>query len=181
MMLTARSNIKDKLEALRIGVDDYLLKPFQEEELLVRIENLIENAKNRQSEIKTVEVDNTTKAPTKKAKPKPSVSASDLKWLSDIEKRLQRELTNPKFSVVDLADELNVSRSQVQRRIKKITGLSPIPYFRQIRLQTAREILENGEMQTVSEVAYAVGFDTPAYFTKLYEKEFGRKPIEYLR
>ena len=172
IMLTARSNIKDKLEALRIGVDDYMLKPFQEEELLARISNLIKNA-----EQKTVVIEGSSQ---KKQKVIPQVSASDLKWLKQIEQRLKADISNSKINVESLTAELNISRSQIQRRIKKITGLTPVYYFREIKLNAARELLENGEVQTVNEVAYAVGFDTPKYFSTLYEERFGKRPSAYL-
>ena len=175
VMLTARSNIKDKLHALRIGVDDYILKPFQEEELLARIDNLIVNAKNR------VITEISTPSTIKEGKSTSTITEADHKWLEHIEKRLKEEISNSKFNVETLSEELSISRSKLQRRIKKITGLTPVQYFRDIKLQAARELLENQQVQTINEVAYAVGFDTPAYFTKVFTKHFGKKPIEYLK
>ena len=181
VMLTARSNIKDKLNALRIGVDDYILKPFQEEELLARIDNLIMNAKSR--------VITETNGPSTNKKGKSTtnrITEADHKWLEQIEKRLKEEISNSKFNVETLnvetlSEEMGISRSKLQRRIKKITGLTPVQYFRDIKLQAARELLESQQVQTINEVAYAVGFDTPAYFSKVFTKHFGKKPIEYLK
>ncbi len=182
VMLTARSNIQDKLQALRIGVDDYILKPFQEEELLARIDNLIKNAANR---VVVGEMEHKTKVvqsnPIDKKDAQPTISQADIKWLAKAEKRIKEEISNTQFNIESLAAELNISRSQIQRRIKKTTGLSPTKYFREIKLQAAREILENGEVQTVNEVAYAVGFDTTHYFSKLYHQRFGKRPIQYLK
>jgi DNA-binding response OmpR family regulator len=166
LMLTARSNMDDKLKALTIGVDDYILKPFQEEELIVRINNLMKNRPT--SELSLDKVMKKDKDVSNKAIPKPSISASDIKWLEQIEKRFREDISNSKIKIEILAEELNMSRSQFQRRIKKITGLTPIHYFREIRLQAARQLLENGEVRTVNEVTYAVGFDTPQYLSKLY-------------
>lgn len=175
VMLTARSNANDKLKALRIGVDDYILKPFNEEELMARIDNLIANAANRTSGPATKSQDKTQKSAT------PNVAASDLKWLESVEKHLKSEISNSKFNIDSLAEVMQMSRSHLHRRIKLITGLTPNKYFREIKLQAAREILENGDAQTVSEVCYAVGFDTPKYFSKVFEQRFGKRPISYLK
>jgi len=105
----------------------------------------------------------------------------DIKWLEKVEKIIKSEISNSNFTVDSLADILNASRSKVHRRIKLITGLTPNKYLREIKLQVAREILEQGEAQTVSEVCYAVGFDTPKYFSKLFEARFGKRPISYIR
>ena len=67
----------------------------------------------------------------------------------------------------------------MHRRVKKITGLTPNNYFREIRLQVARELLESGKVRTVSEAAAAVGFDTAKYFSTIYAQRFGKRPIEY--
>jgi signal transduction histidine kinase/DNA-binding response OmpR family regulator/streptogramin lyase len=169
IMLTARSNANDKLKALRIGVDDYILKPFNEDELTARIDNLIQNAASR-----------TAVNENKKATP-PTVSAADLKWLEGVEKHLKAEISNSKFNIDSLALVMQMSRSHLHRRIKLITGLPPNKYFREIKLQAAREILEKGEARTVSEICYAVGFDTPKYFSKVFAQRFGKRPIEYLK
>jgi signal transduction histidine kinase/DNA-binding response OmpR family regulator/ligand-binding sensor domain-containing protein len=178
LMLTARSSMDDKLKALTIGVDDYILKPFLEEELIIRVNNLIKNLTTKSS---ITPSPSNKKSFNSEAKPKSTVSASDVKWLQQIEERFRKDISSSKIKVELLADELNMSRSQFQRRIKKITGLSPVQYFREIKLQTARQLLEQGEVQTLNEVAYAIGFDTPQYFSKLYLERFGKKPIEYLK
>jgi signal transduction histidine kinase/DNA-binding response OmpR family regulator len=172
IMLTARSEMQDKLKALRIGVDDYLLKPFVEEELLSRIQNLLRNEKKRQaSDSKNDPVAVPLSA---------DISAADLQWLEHLEDRLRTEVGNPNFTFAQLETSLFISRSQLQRRLKKLTGLSPNKYFREIKLQVARELLESGSVRTVNEVANAVGFDTAKYFSKIYEKRYGRRPVEWL-
>ena len=175
VMLTARSNAQDKLKALRIGVDDYILKPFNEDELTARIDNLIKNATSR-----TVISQNESESKSKKATT-PTISAADLKWLESVEKHLKVEISNSKFNIDSLALVMQMSRSHLHRRIKSITGLPPNKYFREIKLQAAREILENGEVQTVGEVCYAVGFDTPKYFSKVFAQRFGKRPVSYLK
>ncbi|PHN05471.1 hybrid sensor histidine kinase/response regulator transcription factor [Flavilitoribacter nigricans] len=168
VMLTARSEMQDKLKALRIGVDDYLLKPFVEDELLSRVQNLLGNYQNRQREL------------PEQLPAKADVSAADLLWLEELETILRKEVSNPEFTFIQLESRLFISRSQLQRRIKKITGLTPNKYFREIKLQVARELLESGQVRTVNEVAHAVGFDTTKYFSKIYEMRYGKRPVEWL-
>lgn len=168
ILLTARSGLQDKIQALRIGVDDYLLKPFIEEELLIRVQNLLDNAQNRQKKGGKLTLTN------------PDISAADLQWLEELETILKQEVSNTEFTFDILEDRLFISRSQLQRRIKKITGLTPNKYFREIKLQVARELLESGQVRTVNEVAYAIGFDTAKYFSKIYEARFGKRPVEWL-
>lgn len=167
IMLTAKGEAQDKLTALRIGVDDYLTKPFIEEELILRIQNLLTNQRNRQLGTIIEEAPNTLSE---------SITNSDLKWLKQVEIILKQEMSNGQFTFDHLANQLFISRSQLQRRIKKITGLTPNKYFREIRLQTARVLLESGNVRTISEVAHAVGFDTPKYFVKIFQERYGKHP-----
>ncbi len=168
IMLTAKGEPSDKLKALRIGVDDYLIKPFEEEVLLTSIQHLLGNQNNRTTE--------ETPTVVEKKKIATSITNADLKWLATVEVILQKELSNSQFTFDLLAKQLFISKSQLQRRLKKVTGLTPNKYFREIRLQTARKLLESGKARTVSEVAYAVGFETPKYFVKIYQERFGKHP-----
>jgi signal transduction histidine kinase/DNA-binding response OmpR family regulator/Flp pilus assembly protein TadD len=172
IMLTARSEMDDKLKALRVGVDDYLLKPFVEEELLARIENLLGNYSNRQK----------LQAASKEGMVSETLTISnvDLKWLSELEELLKSEVANPDYNIEQLAAYFFISRSQLQRRLKKVTGLSPNKYFREIKLQVARELLDSGDFRTVNEVATAVGFTSAHYFSTIYDKRFGKMPSKLL-
>jgi signal transduction histidine kinase/CheY-like chemotaxis protein len=168
VMLTARQNLDVKLEVLRIGVDDYLTKPFKEEELLVRIDNLITNSKNRQPiEAEVI-------------KEEKIISAADTKWLSEVEAIFIKYISSPKFKLSMAADMLNMSQRRMQQKIKAITGLSPKQYQRSIKLAKAREILKSGDVQTVTEVMYQIGLDNHHYFSKMYKAEFGIMPSEEL-
>ena len=180
IMLTARTNTQTRLDALRIGVDDYLLKPFEEVELKARIGNILKNIEQRQTIVPTDEI------PIKKVnqsvnKKEIIITEGDTKWLQQVEQTLKKELSNSKFNAIELANILLLSRRQLQRRIKKTTGLTPAQYIKEARLQAARQLLENGALSTVNEITFAVGFDTAWYFSKQYEERFGKKPIEYLK
>jgi YesN/AraC family two-component response regulator len=171
VMLTARAELQDKLKALRIGVDDYLLKPFEEEELLIRLNNLIANHKLRQHQ-KEEEVFQTDATPP--------FSKADAKWLEKVELSVQSAIDNPQFTLLQLSQMLFISERQMSRKIKTLTGLTPNKYIREIKLQHARTLLESRKYVTVSEVSQAVGFSKTEYFSQLYKERFGKLPSAYL-
>ena len=170
IMLTARAESQTRLNALRIGVDDYLIKPFNEEELLVRVKNLIANYKERKIFIAEESHDENS------ALLEPIISAPDQQWLEQAEKLILKEMGNGVFSNDYLADLLSISRDTLYKNIKIFTGLTPTKYARLIRLQKAKTLLAQGK--SVKEVSYEVGFQKPEYFSKLFKKEFGKLPSE---
>jgi signal transduction histidine kinase/DNA-binding response OmpR family regulator len=170
IMLTARAETHTRLNALRIGVDDYLLKPFDEEELFVRVKNLLGNYKERKIFIEEEALDENA------ASIEPIVSAADQQWLEQTEKLILKEMANGVFFNDYLADLLAISRGTLYKNIKSLTGLTPTKYIRVIRLQKAKTLLEQGK--SVKEVSYEVGFQKPEYFSKIFKKEFGKLPSE---
>ncbi|MFK7932825.1 MAG: ATP-binding protein [Saprospiraceae bacterium] len=172
LMLTARADLQDKLKALRIGVDDYLLKPFVEEELLVRIDNLLQNRANRV-------IESTTEESQKTATIK--FSEEEQTWLFQFENTLQQQINNPNYSINDMVADFSISESTLSRQLKKLTGLTPARYLREIRLNEARRLLESRKFKNVTQVAYAVGFADNATFSRNYKKRFGKTPTEALQ
>ena len=172
IMLTALGEISKKLEAITIGVDDYLVKPFEPDELVVRVKNLIQNVKLREKTTVVVGEEGL-------GKELPELESADLKWLKKLEEVAFAKITEPKFSVAQLAFEMAIGERQFSRNLKKLTGLTPGNYLKEIKLQKARQLLENKVFGTVAEVSYAVGFSTPAYFSTLFKKRFGKLPSEY--
>jgi len=170
IMLTARVDEQKRLQALSVGVDDYLTKPFHTKELRARVTNLLRFQKLRQAN-KTMP---RTAAPS-------DISASDWAWLKATERKMLAEIQTPHFSINRLAQDQNLSERQFYRRIKSITGLTPNRYFRELRLHHAKQLLETGACQTVAEVSYAIGIETPEYFSKKYRERFGKRPIEYFK
>ena len=170
VILTARQSTEIKIDALRIGVDDYLTKPFKEEELLVRIDNLIQNRSNRA--LSTEEEEEET-LPI-------NIAPTDLQWLGELEAIISNQLANPKFKLIEAASLMNMSYRRLQQKLKAITGLTPKQYQRSIKLARARELLKSGNIQTVTEVMYQLGFDNHHYFSKLYREAFGVMPSEEL-
>ncbi len=170
VMLTARADMQDKLRALRIGVDDYLLKPFEEEELLTRVKNLLLRQQNRYSQNPDAK-DKTAAVPC--------ISQADSEWLSELEIWAQANLQNEFLSVSTMAHQVSMSERQLLRRLRELTGLSPQQYIAEIRLQKARDLLERGAVRTVAETAYAAGFSHPKVFSRTYRARFGRLPSAY--
>ncbi len=170
IMLTALAGQEDKLKALRMGVDDYVPKPFTAEELLARIDNLIDNYEQRQ-EFEQLAVNLELEA---------SPSA-DQDWLSAVE-AFCLEAIEKKIEITTgyLASKMVLSERQTLRKLKSLTGLSTHKYIQEIKLQKARQLLETQKFKTIAEVAYECGFNTPSYFTKVFEFRYGKRPIEYL-
>jgi len=165
------------LTALRIGVDDYLLKPFDEEELLIRIQNLLKNYAVR----KSIQTDSEE---VKKAKndalKKKAIAAEDQAWLENLEKVILEYLSDSRFNMDFLGSQMAMSRRQLQRKIKKLVGLTPKEYINEVRLHEARQLLESGKVKMVKIAASKVGYTDPQYFSSQFKERFGRVPSEYL-
>ncbi len=194
VMLTAKAATPDKLKALRIGVDDYMIKPFLEEELLIRIENLLSNAQVKQeyhqeeaeldSSINQNDQSNTGSKPAeqKRVKPSPatSISPEDLEWLGELEKTVMESLSDFDFTLDRLGPMIFLSPRQIRRRLKQLTGLSFSQYLREARFGEARRLLESGEVSSVKGVAYEIGMRDVKYFSREFKKHFGKSPSTYL-
>ncbi|MEM8907185.1 MAG: ATP-binding protein, partial [Bacteroidota bacterium] len=172
VMLTALVGQRHKLTALRIGVDDYMIKPFEPLELQVKIQNLLGNAKERQRIAQnTPPVEKQVKQP----------GPVQQKWLQQVESICLEKVKDSRFNLDFLAAELHLSPRQLQRKIKQYTGLTANQYLREVRLHQARQLLESGSYHTVGEVSYAIGFEDQHYFSTLFFKRYGLKPSALLR
>lgn len=169
IMLTARAAVQDKLKALRIGVDDYMLKPFDEEELETRIDNLLRNQSNR--------LQNGTQE-ISSSKTELIVSETDRIWLEEFETFVRKNIASDILSVPTMADQFAMSESTLLRQLKRLTGLSPRQYLQEIRLNEARQLLENGVYQSISQVASAIGYGETRSFSRIFKKRFGKLPSE---
>lgn len=202
VMLTARAEMKDKLKALRLGVDDYLLKPFDGEELLARTENLLKNQWERrrfssstvgssqfdsrqlavrQSGIPTDTPDcRTVELKTVELQTADCLTAEDSEWLARLEENLQSEIPKFDFKLEQLAELMLVSRRQLGRQVKALTGLTPSEYLLEARLQRARSLLDENQVKTVKELAYVVGLRDAKHFSRQFKTRFGKSPSELL-
>lgn len=176
ILLTARAELADKLRALRIGVDDYLLKPFDQDELTARIAALLHNQRERAT---TPGVPDDTAA-TGLPLTETAYSQEEMNWLKRLEERTYTRLADFALTTDELADELAMSRSTFYRTIKRLTGLTPIQYLTEARFRQARLLLETRRVSTVKQAAHQVGFRQVNHFAQTYTQRFGKAPIDYL-
>lgn len=169
IMLTARADARDKLRALRIGVDDYLLKPFDEQELLARIDNLLTNQAARRQAL-------AEEPPSNPAMP--VTSATDRGWLERFEGHVRQHLADPTLNVPELAEHFAMSESTLLRQLKRLTGLSPVQYVQAVRLEEARRLLESRSGRSIAQVAARVGYDDARSFARSFRARFGKLPSD---
>ena len=179
ILLTARALEKHQIEGYESGADAYITKPFSPELLLARIDNLLQSrhqlkdlwgmkpAEQPAEELAQVPV----KAPS--TAPAPIEDA----FISRFKKMVEGRLSDSNLSVEDLAADMGLSRVQLYRKVKALTGCTPVDLLRKARLAQAQRLLQESTL-SVSEIAYQVGFASPSYFTKCYKDEFGTVPGE---
>ncbi len=165
VLLTARADVASRIEGLHRGADDYLAKPFDRRELLARMSNLI--LLRRQLHARYASL---APAPTSD----PELQMEDA-FLQKIRAVVEAHLSDADFEMPQLERALGMSRSQIFRKVRALTGRSPSLYMRSVRLHRAKELLQTSRM-SISEIAYEVGFATPAYFSTAFQEEFGAPP-----
>jgi signal transduction histidine kinase/DNA-binding response OmpR family regulator/ligand-binding sensor domain-containing protein len=167
ILLTAKAAMEDRIGGLETGADDYLVKPFDTHELLARVKNLIEmRRKLRETfgkELVTLRPDEIRVTPVEQA------------FLRKVMDVIEQRMGDESFAVEELASHLNMSYTQLHRKLKAVTNQSTSQFIRSMRLKRGMELLSNNG-GTVSEIAYSVGFASPAYFTKCFLDEFGKPP-----
>ncbi|RAV99479.1 hybrid sensor histidine kinase/response regulator transcription factor [Pseudochryseolinea flava] len=169
ILLTARTEEEQKLEGLQTGADDYITKPFSFEILISRIRNLITQRENFHKafplhhEVRASEL---------------NITSLDSKFIENAIKYVEENVGNADFSVEDLSRQMGISRANFYKKILSLTGKSPLEFIRTIRLQHAAQLLEKSQL-TVSEVAYAVGFNNPKYFARYFKEAYHELPSSY--
>ncbi|MGM9511726.1 hybrid sensor histidine kinase/response regulator transcription factor [Larkinella sp. GY13] len=170
LLLTSRSSTESKVEGLGAGADDYVTKPFNLEVLLSRISNLIQNRRllrSRYRRMLTIEPVNY------------QIESAEEVFLQKVMTLINAHVADPDLAVLRLERELGMSNTQLYRKLKALTGKGGNDLIRSVRLQRAAQLLQSGGHQ-VAEVAYAVGFSDPNYFTRAFKKEFGQSPGEWI-
>jgi len=174
ILLTAKADLEARLIGLEHGADVYLSKPFHQDELLINLRNLLDTRKKLQLRFAEIIIEAPALAPAGIESPTLNTPQED-PFLQKIRRFVEKDLADADIGMPQLVRELSMSRSQVYKKVKALTGKSPSRYVRSIRLAHARELLKTSDMN-VSEVGYAVGFTSPVYFSKVYFEEFGLRP-----
>lgn len=170
ILLTAQNDKETELESIHLNIDTFIAKPFEPDILLSRVEQLL--ASKQQMEAKTrMEVIATPKAI--------EAISLDEKFLSATTRIIEDRVDDPNLNVNALCELSGVNSKQLYRKIKQLTGLTPVEYIKSIRMKKAAMLL-NQKKFTVAEVMYMVGFSNPSYFSKCFQAEFGKTPRQFM-
>jgi AraC-like DNA-binding protein len=166
IVLSAKHDVSAKVEGLTVGADDYMTKPFNCDLLLLRMKKLVETrAKNSNNLID----------------PEPKhiqVTSLDEKFVESAIKYVEDNMSRPDLSVEELSRHLGMSRVHLYKRLRQVTGKTPVEFIRVLRLKRAAQLLRESQLN-VSEIAYQVGFNNPKYFSSYFRDEFGVLPSVY--
>ncbi|MBC8153805.1 MAG: helix-turn-helix domain-containing protein [Bacteroidetes bacterium] len=174
VLLTARAAVDDRITGLRRGGDAYLIKPFQREELLLVLGNLLQTRRLLQRYYSQRALGNPQPGPV----PADGADAREDQFVAKLRSTLELHLDNVALDTTMICQLMGMSRNALYRKIMALTGLSVIPYLRALRLQRAEELLLHSAL-SVAEVAYAVGFDNPRYFSRVFSEEKGVSPSSF--
>ncbi|MBO7539955.1 MAG: helix-turn-helix domain-containing protein [Prevotella sp.] len=172
IMLTSKADVANRLEGLERGADAFLAKPFDMEELHMVIENLVQSRlrlKGKYSGAQQAQADKVDQ---------PEVRGNDEVLMERIMKCINKNISDSDFNVERLTQEVGISRVQLHRKMKELTGISTSEFIRNIRLEQAARLLKEQKIN-VTQVAYTVGFSNLAHFSTIFRKHFGVAPSEY--
>ena len=176
ILLTARAAAEHKIEGLETGADDFLTKPFDGDELQVRVKNLIAQRK-RLNQRMEAEIRKSQSLNTLTLKDS-SITSMDEQFLNKLMQAIHDQYADPEFSASALSLKIGISRAQLHRKIKALLGQSTGDLIRSFRLIRGAELIKN-KSGTVAEIAYDVGFSSPSYFSECFRKQFGILPSEF--
>jgi signal transduction histidine kinase/ligand-binding sensor domain-containing protein/DNA-binding response OmpR family regulator len=175
ILLTAKTSLLHQKEGIETGADAYITKPFSPEILSATVNNLLQSRNSLMRFYRNLFIEKSNAE-----RPPEGTTSPDQKFLQTVYEHLMLNLDKPDFNVAELADLLNMSRSLVYKKIKMLTGLSPVEYVRSLRMQEAAKLLRTQQYK-VFEVVYMVGFSDLKYFRQCFAKEFGVSPSEYMK
>ena len=173
VLLTARADADSRIAGLRRGADAYLAKPFHEEELLVTVEKLLENRRRLQQLYFRLALGQETAPADNAGEPDP-----EDQFLQQLRTAMEARLDVAELNAEDIGRSIGMSRSNLYAKLSALTGLSFNLYLRELRLKKAQELLRTTHLN-ISEVAYAVGFNDPKYFSRVFVEGVGKTPREF--
>ena len=171
ILLTSKSEVENRLEGLRKGADAFLAKPFNMEELHILIDNLVDNVRRIRGKY--------SGAQGQKAKIEQiQVKGNNDALMERVMKYMNEHLADPDLNVEKLTEDVGISRAQLHRKLKEITGVSAGEFIRNLRLEQAARLIEEGQIN-ITQVAYSVGFSNQTHFSTVFKKHYGMSPSEY--
>ena len=171
ILLTSKSEVENRLEGLRKGADAFLAKPFNMEELHILIDNLVDNVRRIRGKY--------SGAQGQKAKIEQiQVKGNNDALMERVMKYMNEHLTDPDLNVEKLTEDVGISRAQLHRKLKEIAGVSAGEFIRNLRLEQAARLIEEGQIN-ITQVAYSVGFNNQTHFSTVFKKHYGMSPSEY--
>jgi signal transduction histidine kinase/DNA-binding response OmpR family regulator len=176
VLLTARASKESRIEGLETGADDFITKPFDGDELQVRVKNLIDQRK-RLSAVLEKKIQKSY-ATAKLDFEDCGITSMDDKFLQKAKEVVDKNLSNSDYTIEDFASAMALSRSQLHRKLRALINNSGSEFINTIRMNYAIELLQK-KAGTISEIAYDSGFNNPTYFSQLFRQKFGMSPSEY--
>ena len=170
ILLTARSSEQQHIEGLQTGADIYMTKPFSADLLLANIASLLANRQKLRQLFAADKAADSTASEAGAASP-------DRRFLDTFLKAMEKHLGNTRLKVEDIGEEVGLSRVQLYRKVKALTGMTPIEILREARLKKAMTLLKTTD-KTVAEIAAEVGFATPGYFSSCFKKQYDKYPTD---
>ncbi|WP_373827926.1 hybrid sensor histidine kinase/response regulator transcription factor [Bacteroides heparinolyticus] len=183
VLLTAKTSMESKVEGLEFGADDYITKPFSATYLKARVKNLLIQRRKLQELYRADLISSGTAASSLTAEgaeeqKAPELSPNDRKFMDKLRELMEKNMDNGDLVVDDLVQELAVSRSVFFKKLKTLTGLAPIEFIKEMRINRAVQLIETGEY-TMTQISYMVGINDPRYFSKCFKQKMGMTPTEY--
>lgn len=176
ILLTAKDNPSSRLEGIKEGADDYITKPFSPAFLLQRIAALLEQRRRLQERYRRGDQEEVAAVAVLPGEPE--IASQDEAFLTRLKELMEKNIDNSTLVVDDLVGEMALSRSVFFKKLKALTGLAPIEYIREMRLQRSVQLIKSGAYN-MTQVAYMVGLNDPRYFSKCFKQRFGCTPTEY--
>ena len=171
ILLTSKASVEERLDGLKKGADAFLAKPFSMDELHVLIDNLIDNVRRLRGKFSGAQEQKDKIADVE-------VKGNDDALMERIMQEINAHLSEPEFNVESLTKDVGISRAQLHRKMKEITGISAGEFIRNLRLEQAARLIAKGEIN-ITQVAFAVGFNNQTHFSTVFKKHYGMTPTEY--
>lgn len=173
ILLTSKADVADRLEGFKKGADAFLAKPFNMSELHILTDNLINNVRRLRGKFSGAQEQ-------KDKMEQIEVKGNNDQLMNRIMKSINEHISDPDFNVESLAEDVGISRAQLHRKMKEITGISTGEFIRNLRLEQAARLISEQKIN-VTQVAYAVGFNNQTHFSTVFRKRYGMSPTEYAK